>query len=223
MSRPVRPFLGESADSRVSTRRRQLVDRAYAMMASNTWNDCTIVQLCREAGLNKRYFYESFATLDALENAVVDDLTETLLATGWRAVGEAGRLQLDTAALARHVLDACVTWLVDDPHRATVLFRRMSNNPQARTQHDQVIKRLAQVLSAFGTTYHQPRNPGVVVTPRHQSLATLGAALLLGGTIESILFWLDGEIALSKDDFVSDVARLWVSLGDSAVSLAIAD
>ncbi len=221
MSQPVRPFLGESAESRIKARRRLLLDRAFALMATDLWRDCSIAQLCRDVELNKRYFYESFQSLDAVENAVVDDLTQALLGVGWHSVAEAQQLGMDTPALARHVLKACIAWLVEDACRAKVLFGKISDNPRAKLHRDQVIAQLAQTLSSFGVAYHHPRQPHVDLTPKHHALAKLGSALLVGGTIESILAWVNGGIDLSLDDFTDYVARFWVALGDSAVTIAV--
>lgn len=221
MPQPVRPFLGESAESRIKARRRLLLDRAFVLMATDRWRDCSIAQLCRDVELNKRYFYESFQSLDELENAVVDDLTLALLTIGWQTVAEAQKLNMDTPALARHVLHACIAWLVEDTSRATVLFGKISDNPRAKLHRDQVIGQLAQALSSFALVYHHPRQPQVDLTPKHHALATLGSALLIGGTIESILTWVNGGIDLSLDDFTDYIARFWVALGDSAVTIAV--
>lgn len=221
MPQPVRPFLGESAESRVQSRRRQLIDRAFELLATDTWRQTSIAQLCRDVGLNKRYFYESFQDLAEVEDAVVDDLTSQLLATGWKSLAEAKMHQFDTEALARYVLKACITWLVQDPRRAQVLFSKASDNPRAIAHRDLVINQLGQTLSAFGVEYHQPKQKAVEVTARHRTLARLSSALLIGGTVESILSWIEGKLDLSLDEFVDYIARFWVALGDSAVSMAL--
>ncbi len=74
MSSPVRSYLGASAADRVAGRRRRLMDVAFELMASDGWSNVTIELLCRTAKLNKRYFYESFADLEQLVAAVVDEL-----------------------------------------------------------------------------------------------------------------------------------------------------
>lgn len=221
MSQPVRPFLGESAEQRIEARRRQLVDKAFELLAADTWRQTSIAQLCREVSLNKRYFYESFQDLAEVEAAVVDDLTAQLLATGWKALSEAQMNRLDTAKLARHVLKACISWLVNDPRRARVLFSKASDNPRARAHRDLVVSQLGQTLSNFGLEYHQPQPHPVAVTNQHRTLARLTSSLLIGGTVESILDWIDGKLDLSLDAFVDYVARFWVAMGDSAVSMAL--
>ena len=66
MTHPTRPFQGQSAESRVQARRQQLLSQAYEIIASEGWRKLSIHKLCAQAGLNKRYFYESFDSLDAM-------------------------------------------------------------------------------------------------------------------------------------------------------------
>lgn len=220
MPQPVRPFLGESAASRVNNRRRQFIDKAFELMVQNTWRECSIAQLCRDVGLNKRYFYESFESLGMLEDAVVEDLTAALLQIGFSAAHDALQNKLSTEALARDVLGKCIAWLVSEPGRARVLFSQANDNPRAKAHRDAVIGQLAQALSTFGVAYHHPSRPQVEVTAKHHALAKLSAALLIGGTIESILNWTEGGIDLSLEEFTASVASFWVALGNSAVNMA---
>ncbi|MDF1820190.1 MAG: hypothetical protein P1U64_01365 [Alcanivoracaceae bacterium] len=221
MPKPVRPFLGESAESRVQTRRRQLMDQAFVRLADDQWRQTSIAALCRDVGLNKRYFYESFDSLDALEEAVVNDLTMALMQVGLASAAEAQQQSLGTDALARQVIGECLGWLADEPRRARVLFAKASDNPRARAQRNRVISQLASTLAEFGMAYHQPRQPAVAVTDQHGHLAGLGASMLIGGTIESVLRWLDGEIPMSLTAFSDYVARFWVVLGNAAVQMAV--
>ena len=42
-------------------------------MAADEWRAATVAKVCQAAGLNKRYFYESFTDLDTLAAAVVEE------------------------------------------------------------------------------------------------------------------------------------------------------
>lgn len=211
MSQPTRPFLGESAESRISARRQSLLDTAFDMAAESGWKGLSIHQLCQEAGLNKRYFYESFADLDELGAALIDDLAEQLIATGQAAVQSGMQQGFDTMTLARHALRHSIGWLVDDPRRARMLFSMSSDNPRALQHRQDVIRKFAQTLAVFSIEYHQPDEPHVI--------AKVGSALLIGGTIEIIVSWLDGQLEVSLDELVEDVANFWVAVGNSAIEL----
>lgn len=221
MSKPVRPFLGESADARVKHRRDLFLKKAFEYMANNAWQQVSIAQLCRDVNLNKRYFYESFSGLAELENAVVNDLTGELLSIGFQASSEASSQQLTTEELAKFTLHACVSWIYQDPRKARVIFNKAADNPQARSHRDNVIEQMSQALASFGFEYHKPKAPELKITEAHQNIARLCSAVLIGGTIESILLWLDGKISLELDDFVNYIAQFWVALGDTATQIAI--
>lgn len=94
-----------------------------------------------------------------------------------------------------------------------MLFATASDTPRARDTRDTVINQLAQTRTAFGLTYHQPRHPGVEVTATHHHLAGLSSSLLVGGTIETVLRWIDGKVPMSLEEFTGHVARLWCSSG----------
>ncbi|HEX4939963.1 MAG TPA: TetR/AcrR family transcriptional regulator [Candidatus Kapabacteria bacterium] len=211
MSQPTRPFLGESAETRISARRQILLETAFQMAAESGWKGLSIHQLCQEAGLNKRYFYESFADLDELGAALVDDLAERLIATGQAAVQSGLQQGFDTMALARHALRQSIGWLVEDPRRARMLFSMAGDNPRALQHRQDVIRKLAQTLSVFSIEYHQADEPHVIVK--------VGSALLIGGTIEIVVGWLDGQLEVSLDELVEDVASFWVAVGNSAIEL----
>ena len=211
MSQPTRPFLGESAESRISARRQSLIDTAFHMAADSGWKGLSIHQLCQAAGLNKRYFYESFADLDELGAALIEDLAEQLIATGQAAVQSGLQQGFDTMALARHALRHSIGWLVDDPRRARLLFSMSSDNPRASQHRQDVIRKFAQTLSVFSIEYHQADEPHVI--------AKVGSALLIGGTIEIIVSWLDGQLEVPLDELVEDIANFWVAVGNSAIDL----
>ncbi|PRC57308.1 transcriptional regulator, partial [Mycobacterium sp. ITM-2017-0098] len=66
-----RTYGGQSAQARRTERRGRLIDAAPDVMAANDWRSVTVDKLCGAAGLNKRYFYESFTDLDAVAAAAV--------------------------------------------------------------------------------------------------------------------------------------------------------
>src|ERR1700691_1236505 len=74
------PFRGISADDRRSDRRVRLVQAAFAIAGTEGAGALGVGRVCREAGLTKRYFYESFASLADLQSAVVDHAIELMLA-----------------------------------------------------------------------------------------------------------------------------------------------
>ena len=67
-------WVGLSADDRRATRRRLLIDAAFALLGTEGWSGTTVRAVCEAAQLNARYFYESFDDLDSLVVAVYDQV-----------------------------------------------------------------------------------------------------------------------------------------------------
>lgn len=212
-SGPVRPYSGEPAADRIAARRQRLIDAAFALLAADGWRDARIDALCREAGLNKRYFYESFATLDEVAGAVVEQLATRLLATALEAVAAAQARGATPDALARDAIGAAVAHVTDDPRRARVLFTEAAGSPAASAQRRATIAGLAQAISAYGHEHHDARGAT-------DPIAALASAVLIGGSAEAVLAWLDGNVEMTREQLVDDLAALWVVVGDSAADRA---
>lgn len=213
MASTARPYQGESAENRIKARRRQLLDTAFALMGAGGWRQVKIDNLCREAKLNKRYFYESFPDLDALAGALVDDLATQLIERGTTSAAHAVAAGLPTDALARQVLGAVVGFLVDEPQRARVLFTEVASSPQAIAHRQAAMKAFAQTLSGYAHQHHDAQGATDPIAP-------LAASLLIGGTIDAVLNWLDGKIPMPRESFIDDLAALWVITGDGAAARA---
>ena len=67
-----RPYRGVSATDRRHQRRQRLIDAGLQLFGTRGIAAVGIVDVCAEAGLTKRYFYENFASLAELQSAVVD-------------------------------------------------------------------------------------------------------------------------------------------------------
>lgn len=75
-----RPYGGVSADERVAIRRQKLLDAGLELFGTRGIAATSIGDICDQAGLTKRYFYESFETIDELAVAVFDHVTGRLAA-----------------------------------------------------------------------------------------------------------------------------------------------
>src|SRR5580658_9346688 len=74
------PFKGVSADDRRIDRRNRLVGAAFEIAGTEGSGALGVGRVCLAAGLTKRYFYESFASLSELQSAVVDRAISTMSA-----------------------------------------------------------------------------------------------------------------------------------------------
>lgn len=214
MSTPVRSYQGASAQARVQGRRQRLIDVAFEAMASEEWKAMSINQLCRLAELNKRYFYESFESLDVIAGAVIEDLSAKVIYIAFTTLAEGNQAKLPNLPLAQKVMRAVLGYLLDDPRRSRVLFGEVADNPVAKANRRRVIATLASAVSNYGHIHYEAGD-------KTYPLASVASSLLVGGTIEAILNWLDGGIPLTRDEFIDDMATLWNVNGDAVASIAL--
>ncbi|HEX3707800.1 MAG TPA: TetR/AcrR family transcriptional regulator [Mycobacteriales bacterium] len=74
-----RIYGGVTAERRREQRRQRLVDAGLELFGTRGVAAVGIVDICAEAGLTKRYFYESFASIDELASAVFEQVTDRLV------------------------------------------------------------------------------------------------------------------------------------------------
>ena len=79
-----------AAKDRRAERRALLVDAAFRLFGDGGEAAVSVRSVCRECGLNTRYFYESFADIDDLLGAVYDRVSAELGEVVEAAIEQAG-------------------------------------------------------------------------------------------------------------------------------------
>src|SRR3954469_8076467 len=87
---PRRAYGGISAGERIAARRAKLLDAGLELFGTRGFGATGVKDVCREAGVTDRYFYESFNDGRALFLAVFDRLTDELFLEVATAAVEAG-------------------------------------------------------------------------------------------------------------------------------------
>ncbi|TPW96119.1 TetR/AcrR family transcriptional regulator [Mycolicibacterium fortuitum] len=187
------------------------MDAAMDVMTRNEWRSATVEKLCTAANLNKRYFYESFTDLDGLAAAVVDDIADGVRNATVAAADAAAQEPLEVQAMAS--VAAAVRALVNDPRRARVLLGGVAALPELDAHRTTVMHRLTDVLIGHGRTVH-----GVELEA--DPLAKVTPAFIVGGTADAILEFVNGGVDLSLDDFIAQLATLWLITGNGAAQVA---
>lgn len=205
--RPRRPYAGETGDERAARRRDALIDAAFALVAEHGWRQLRIEQICQRAGLNKRYFYESFEDLDAVIGAVMrrlaDDVIDVTLAALDPSAAQHEFVHSGITALVRHV--------TVDPRRARVLFGATPAGDAASVHRAAAIRKIVAAAAEQGRSYHAIADDPVI---------DMAAAMLVGGTSQAVLDWLDEPRAVPREAFIDELAALWEIIGDGAAKRA---
>jgi len=207
---PVRTYRGTTASERQAGRRERLLDAALELLGTHGWSETTMRGVCREAHLNPRYFYESFADLDALLLAMFDRaaaaLTEQILAAHVAAPD-------DGPARAHAAISAFVHHVSDDRRLARILFIEALGNPAlARRRHDATDVMAERSARLARETY------GIAEDPDH--ISDIAATLLVGGIAELIVAWLNGRLTITRDQLIEDITELFVVTGEGAIAIA---
>lgn len=208
---PRRTYGGQSADARRLARRVRLLDAAIEVIADDAWRTVTVDRLCADAGLNKRYFYESFATLDDVAAAAVDDIADDVRTATVNVAAHRADEPLDQQA--RAVVDALVRALVEDPRRGRILLGGVAGSVALHEHRGAVMRGLTAVLVSHARSVH-----GVEL--EKDPLAEVAPAFIVGGTADAILAYLDGRARMSLDSLVTALTTLWLITGNGAAEVA---
>ncbi len=203
-------WVGLSPDDRRAQRRILLVDAAFDLLGTEGAAATTVRAVCHTAELNPRYFYESFHDIDALLVAVYDHVAAQLAqAVSVAPISEA-KSPLDAA---RQGMEAIVRFVDEDRRRARVLYVEALGN-EALARHRLAMDRAAvesleeQAIEAAGSW------------PQGERVSQVGAAMLIGGISEVLRDWIDGRIAVTRDQLIDDLAELSLALGETTEKIA---
>ena len=194
-------YRGVSAEDRVAERRARLLDAGLAVWADPETRT-TMTAICAAAGLTERYFYESFAGLDDLLEAVMDQIAAEIEQTSIRAAEQAGD---DPVARVRASIRAFVQLLIDDPRKGRVAIIESVAVPDLRRRRTALLRHLAhrsaidarEVLGLARRTDHEDDTAGL---------------LFIGGMAELVTAWLDGTLEATPEEMVDAASRAFLGL-----------
>lgn len=139
----VRPYRGVSADERRRQRREQLLDACLDVVGDVGPGATTVDAVCSQAGLSKRYFYESFADREAVLIALVERVMATV-----RTALEAVMRDVTTLPdeQMRRLVHATVDTLSVDP-RVSRLWVEANLYPALEQRRSEAYEEFAELLA----------------------------------------------------------------------------
>ncbi|AKS35800.1 TetR/AcrR family transcriptional regulator [Mycolicibacterium goodii] len=195
MTTPTR-WAGVPLTDRRAERRALLVDAAFRLFGDGGEAALSVRSVCRECGLNTRYFYESFADTDDLLGAVYDRVSALLAADVEAAMARAGT---SLRARTRAGIAAVLGFSSADPRRGRVLFTDARANPVLAERRGATQDLLREAVLSEGGRLKPGSDP---------IAAQVGAAMYTGAMAELAQQWLAGNLGDDLDVVVDYALRL---------------
>lgn len=202
--KPRRLYRGESLAERQAGRRTKLVEAGFRVFGSVGYRAATVRQVCADAGLTERYFYESFAHKDALFGAVYELVMVR--------IGEAMQTAIEAAdetaeAKARALLGAYFGAIESDPGLGRILLIEVLNVGPAK---DHIYR---DAMAAFTDLV---RNEAHVLLPRRAaSLAEeeVAAAGIVGAIVHVAMRWVISNFERPRKEVVAGLLDFLLAAG----------
>lgn len=203
---PTRPYRGMTAEERVAQRRERLLHAGLQVYGSVGYTAAGVKDVCREAGLTDRYFYESFNDSAELLTAIFDRQTSQLLEVVQAAVATAPR---DPEAQARAAIEGFVRALADNPGATRVIFVDSTAAGAEVERHVRArLRDFSRVVAATARPYFS--------TSVSDRLLEIGALSLVGAIERVMIEWADGGLEATVDELVAHFVELFLAAGASA-------
>lgn len=195
VSSPTR-WAGVPLTDRRAERREQLIDAAYRLFGEGGEAAVSVRSVCRECGLNTRYFYESFTDTDDLLGAVYDRVSAELAAEVEAAIAAAGDSLRERT---RAGIAAVLGFSSADPRRGRILFTDARSNPVLTARRAVTQDLLREGVLTEGWRLHPDTDPVA---------AQVGAALYTGAMAELAQQWLAGRLGDDLDAVVNYAVQM---------------
>lgn len=215
MSEGARRYGGQDAGQRVAERRSRLLAAGLELMGTRGVAGTTVRGIAEESGLAARYFYESFAGIDALELAVFDEIAAEAAA---RALGALAHASDDPVGRTRAVLAEMVDLMLEDPRKGRIALIESVTSPVLGPRVLLESRRFAGMLASTASGGDPDLAPdGLPAGLR------ITAQFLIGGVAHALGAVLQGDIAVERADLVDVLVDLFVTVNQSPALSADAD
>ncbi|MFR9752148.1 TetR/AcrR family transcriptional regulator [Nocardia sp. 004] len=204
-----RTYGGISAPERRAQRRAALLEAALEIVGTTGSAKLTVSGLCALAGLNERYYYENFDSLDAVLAALLDRIAEELAVAILAAVRAAAP---NARTSAQAAITAGVHVLTDDPRKAKVALIVSMATPALRARTTSTVRKFSRMVATEGIEFYR------VGTATPDPVIDFRAMYLVGGLIQTLTAWLQGDLNLSRDELIEHTVDVFVLLGEDSAS-----
>jgi AcrR family transcriptional regulator len=189
-----RVYRGATPDQRRAERRARLVEAGLELFGTQGIAATRVDEVCAQAGLTKRYFYESFEGMEALVDAVMTKVLDDIAAEVVPAITEHGWVN------PRPAIEAYLRPLLADPRLTRLMVVETSRGELAERR--EAMFDLAVDMWLQADPHADPR-------PEHLPVQRLLAHAMAGATGDVALAWVNGRLEMSADEVIDHVVRIF--------------
>ena len=191
-------YEGKSAESRRKERRNLLIETGIRLIGSQGYASVSLNAICAEAGLTKRYFYESFANVEELLNRAFRRIAAELQKEVIEKIGA----QATPKAMITAGFRSFYEYIQAHPERGRVfLIEAMSVHPTRADLFNSGGGDVSRfVLTAARPFVKETQLPANVLTIMSQG--TVGAAIFVGQN------WIASGYQQPIDELVEGVSEI---------------
>lgn len=191
-----RRYRGMTSSEYQQERRARLYDTALALFTEQGYGQTPISQVCAEAGVSTRHFYELYADREALVCDVFDQLTAQCATAITTSLTKKIEDPFDSIALA---IRAFLDFVLKDKRRAHFLCVQIVGiSEKVETHRRQTIRQLADLVAQQATAFSQR---GAIPQRDYR----LPALMLTGAVNELIVEHLTSEQPMPVDEITREM------------------
>ncbi|MBB5911526.1 AcrR family transcriptional regulator [Nocardia transvalensis] len=206
-----RRWRGREPADRTATRRRQLLDAGFELMGTVGVAGMSMRAVCRTAGLTERYFYESFANLDALQLAVLDDV---VLGARDRLLESLSTAPTEPDRVFAYMVARFTDYMDEDPRRGRIMFVESQATTVLGERGNELVVEFTAPIAMVLAQAEENRNPADDTDIRLNAHAIFGTLAFLYRP------WLDGALDISRTRFDRHAASAITELARARSSQA---
>jgi AcrR family transcriptional regulator len=203
-----RTYRGITPAQRRAQRRERLLDAGLELFGTVGYAHTSVRSVSAAASLNSRYFYESFGSREDLLYAVYQRILGDIYTRASEAMAREDTLE----GQARAGLQAAWTSVTEDPRKARIVALEVvgvsERLERLRRESRQALAQLTadNALSLAGSGVRLRLDP------------VLTARFLMGGVVEVLLEWINGDLDATADQVVEHFTVLFTAAAYAALA-----
>jgi AcrR family transcriptional regulator len=204
---PARTYRGITPSQRQAERRARLLEAGLELFGTLGYARTSIRAVSAAASLNSRYFYESFSSREDLLYSVYEQIVVDI----FTKVSEAVAGESTIEAQARAGLRAGWTAVTEDRRKARIVALEVVGvSERLERQRRETRHALAQLTA--------DRALSLAGDLRLRLDPVITARFLMGGIVELLADWINGDLTASTDEVVEHFTVLFTAAAYAAVA-----